>query len=79
LLFSYHADEEVIIRGSCISQLSLIQHISRRIFICYVFYRSAIFEPCWCLAGRKFPLEQANEAIKESQKEARGPKVFLEG
>lgn len=30
-------------------------------------------------AGKKFPLEQANEAIAESWKEARGGKVFLEG
>lgn len=30
-------------------------------------------------AGRKFPLEQANEAIEESQRQARGGKVFLEG
>lgn len=30
-------------------------------------------------AGKKFPLDQANEAIEESQKEARGGKVFLEG
>ncbi|CAL8467965.1 g7503 [Coccomyxa elongata] len=30
-------------------------------------------------SGKKFPLEQANEAIAESWKEARGGKVFLEG
>lgn len=30
-------------------------------------------------AGKKFPLEEANEAIKESQREARGAKIFLEG
>ena len=30
-------------------------------------------------AGKKFPLEQANEAIEESQRQARGGKVFLEG
>ena len=29
--------------------------------------------------GKKFPLDQANAAIEESQKEARGGKVFLEG
>lgn len=30
-------------------------------------------------AGRKFPLEKAQEAIEESQKDARGGKVLLEG
>ena len=30
-------------------------------------------------AGKKFPLDQANEAIEESLREARGGKVFLEG
>ncbi|KAK9909308.1 hypothetical protein WJX75_000309 [Coccomyxa subellipsoidea] len=30
-------------------------------------------------SGKKFPLEQVNEAIAESFKEARGGKVFLEG
>lgn len=30
-------------------------------------------------AGKKFPLERAQEAIEESQKEARGGKVLLEG
>ena len=29
--------------------------------------------------GKKFPLDQANEAIEASQREARGGKVFLEG
>ena len=33
---------------------------------------------CVC-AGKKFPLEQANEAIAESEREGRGAKVFLEG
>jgi hypothetical protein len=30
-------------------------------------------------AGKKFPLEQAAEALKEAVREGRGGKVFLEG
>ena len=30
-------------------------------------------------AGKKFPLEQAAEALQESVRDARGGKVFLEG
>ena len=41
---------------------------------------SVPMEPsCAADTGKKFPLEQANEALAESQREARGPKVFLEG